>query len=91
VIRGSQGMCKQFPGDPQIHLCNGKLEVYILNSKNNVLLIIIAELLSLAICYSILILIFYLIFHKYTVKTIRRIQNMSRVTHYVHMIIRISN
>jgi hypothetical protein len=29
VLRGSQGICDQFPGEPWIHLCNGYSEVYL--------------------------------------------------------------
>jgi len=52
VLRGSQGVRNQFPGDPLINFCNGYFVVSLpFNETNNVLLKIIAKLLELAICW----------------------------------------
>jgi len=39
VLRRSQGIREQFPGDPWIHFCNGSLKfTYFLNLRNNICL-----------------------------------------------------
>ena len=51
LLRGSQGIRDQFPGDPRLHFCNDYCEVYLFfNLRNNVLLNIMEELLQLAVC-----------------------------------------
>jgi len=46
VLRGSEGIREQFPGDPWIHFCNRSFEVCLyFGQRNIVLLKIMAELL----------------------------------------------
>jgi hypothetical protein len=52
VLRGSQEIRNELPGNPWINFCNGYFEMSLsFNERNNVLLKIIAILLELAICW----------------------------------------
>jgi hypothetical protein len=57
VLRGSQGICEQFPGDPWFYFCNDDFEFFsflikgIMFVKNNGGTSLFGGMLYLAVCF----------------------------------------